>query len=35
MTGDLAKLAEPAAKQIVYTEEFIGEVRRRLEKSVA
>jgi isocitrate dehydrogenase len=31
MTGDLAKLAEPPAKKIVYTEEFIDEVRRRLE----
>jgi len=30
MTGDLAKLAEPAAKKIVYTEEFIDEVARRL-----
>ncbi|MBN1454795.1 MAG: NADP-dependent isocitrate dehydrogenase [Methanomicrobia archaeon] len=35
MTGDLAKLAEPAAQRIVYTEEFIAEVRRRLETSVA
>ena len=31
MTGDLAKLAEPAAKKVVYTEEFLDEVRRRLE----
>jgi isocitrate dehydrogenase len=30
-TGDLAKLAEPPAKRIVYTEEFIDEVVRRLE----
>lgn len=30
MTGDLAKLAEPAAKKVVYTEEFIDEVKRRL-----
>jgi isocitrate dehydrogenase len=29
MTGDLAKLAEPAAKKIVYTEEFIDEVASR------
>jgi isocitrate dehydrogenase len=34
MTGDLARLAEPAAKKIVYTEEFIDEVKRRLEESV-
>jgi isocitrate dehydrogenase len=34
MTGDLAKLAEPAAKQTVYTEEFIAEVRRRLNERV-
>ena len=34
MTGDLAKLAEPPAKKIVYTEEFIDEVRRRVEESV-
>jgi isocitrate dehydrogenase len=33
MTGDLAKLAEPPAKKIVYTEEFIDEVARRLEAS--
>jgi isocitrate dehydrogenase len=32
MTGDLAKLAEPAAKKIVYTEEFLDEVAQRLEK---
>jgi len=32
MTGDLAKLAEPPAKQVVYTEEFIDEVTRRLEE---
>ncbi len=32
MTGDLAKLAEPAAKRIVYTEEFIDEVKQRLEE---
>jgi len=31
MTGDLAKLAEPPAKRIVYTGEFIDEVARRLE----
>jgi isocitrate dehydrogenase len=31
MTGDLARLAEPAAKKIVYTEEFIDEVKLRLE----
>jgi isocitrate dehydrogenase len=31
MSGDLAKLAEPAAAKIVYTEEFIDEVARRLE----
>ncbi|MHC1611238.1 MAG: NADP-dependent isocitrate dehydrogenase [Candidatus Methanospirareceae archaeon] len=31
MTGDLAKLAEPAAKKVVYTEEFLDEVARRLE----
>ena len=30
MTGDLAKLAEPAAQKIVYTEEFLDEVARRL-----
>ncbi|MDI6810202.1 MAG: NADP-dependent isocitrate dehydrogenase [archaeon] len=30
MTGDLAKLAEPPAKKIVYTEEFIDEVAMRL-----
>ncbi|MGC9444370.1 MAG: NADP-dependent isocitrate dehydrogenase [Candidatus Methanospirareceae archaeon] len=35
MTGDLARLAEPPAKQIVYTEAFIAEVRRRLEERVA
>ncbi|HDS46169.1 MAG TPA: NADP-dependent isocitrate dehydrogenase [Methanomicrobia archaeon] len=34
MTGDLAKLAEPAAKRIVYTEEFIAEVRQRHEGRV-
>jgi isocitrate dehydrogenase len=34
MTGDLAKLAEPAAQKIVYTEEFIDEVARRLEKLI-
>ncbi len=34
MTGDLAKLAEPAAKKVVYTEEFIDEVARRLEKLI-
>jgi isocitrate dehydrogenase len=34
MTGDLAKLAEPAAKQIVYTEEFIDEVKQRVEERV-
>ena len=34
MTGDLAKLAEPPAKKIVYTEEFIDEVKRRLEESL-
>jgi isocitrate dehydrogenase len=33
MTGDLAKLAEPPARKIATTEEFIEEVRRRLEKS--
>jgi isocitrate dehydrogenase len=32
MTGDLAKLAEPPAKEVVYTEEFIDEVARRLEE---
>ena len=32
MTGDLAKLAEPAAKRMVYTEEFLDEVKRRLEE---
>jgi len=32
MTGDLAKLAEPAAKKVVYTEEFIDEVAQRLEE---
>jgi isocitrate dehydrogenase len=31
MTGDLAKLAEPAAAKIASTEEFIEEVARRLE----
>jgi isocitrate dehydrogenase len=31
MTGDLAKLAEPPAQKIVYTEEFLDEVARRLE----
>ncbi|MBE0516169.1 MAG: NADP-dependent isocitrate dehydrogenase [Methanophagales archaeon] len=30
MTGDLAKLAEPPAAKIVYTEEFIDEVAMRL-----
>ncbi len=35
ITGDLAKLAEPPAQKIVYTEEFIDEVGRRLEESVA
>jgi len=30
MTGDLAKLAEPPAKRVVYTEEFINEVAERL-----
>jgi isocitrate dehydrogenase len=35
MTGDLAKLAEPAAKKIVYTEEFIDEVKRRLEERIS
>ncbi|MCW3135029.1 MAG: NADP-dependent isocitrate dehydrogenase [Methanophagales archaeon] len=30
MTGDLAKLAEPPAKRVVYTEEFIEEVTKRL-----
>ena len=34
ITGDLAKLAEPAAQKIVYTEEFIDEVARRLEKLI-
>jgi isocitrate dehydrogenase len=33
MTGDLAKLAEPPAKRVVYTEEFIDEVTRRLEEA--
>jgi len=32
MTGDLAKLAEPAANKIVYTEEFLDEVARRVEE---
>ena len=32
MTGDLAKLAEPAAKEVVYTEEFLDEVARRMEE---
>ncbi|MEA3488083.1 MAG: NADP-dependent isocitrate dehydrogenase [Euryarchaeota archaeon] len=32
MTGDLAKLAEPAAKKIVNTEEFLDEVAGRMEK---
>jgi isocitrate dehydrogenase len=32
MTGDLAKLAEPAAKEVVNTEEFLDEVARRLEE---
>ncbi|MEA2074780.1 MAG: NADP-dependent isocitrate dehydrogenase [Euryarchaeota archaeon] len=32
MTGDLAKLAEPPAKRVVDTEEFIDEVARRLEE---
>ncbi|RZN34110.1 MAG: NADP-dependent isocitrate dehydrogenase [Methanophagales archaeon ANME-1-THS] len=31
MTGDLAKLAEPPARKIATTEEFIDEVARRLE----
>ncbi|HUV03344.1 MAG TPA: NADP-dependent isocitrate dehydrogenase [Desulfobacteria bacterium] len=35
MTGDLARLAEPAAEKVVYTEEFIDEVKRRLEESVS
>jgi isocitrate dehydrogenase len=30
MTGDLAKLAEPPAKKVANTEEFIGEVAKRL-----
>ena len=34
MTGDLAALAEPAAKEIVYTEEFLDEVKRRIGPSV-
>jgi isocitrate dehydrogenase len=34
MTGDLAKLAEPPAKKIVYTEEFIDEVARRVEERI-
>jgi len=32
MTGDLAKLAEPAAKEVVNTEEFLDEVARRMEE---
>jgi isocitrate dehydrogenase len=32
MTGDLAKLAEPPAKKIVYTEEFIDEVKLRVDE---
>ena len=32
MTGDLAKLAEPAAKKIVDTEEFLDVVAERLEE---
>lgn len=35
MTGDLAKLAEPPAQEIVYTEEFLDEVVKRLEESIA
>jgi isocitrate dehydrogenase len=35
MTGDLARLAEPAAEKVVYTEEFIDKVGRRLEESIA
>jgi len=34
MTGDLARLAEPPAQKIVYTEEFIDEVGKRLEECV-
>ncbi|KAF5429576.1 isocitrate dehydrogenase [Candidatus Methanophagaceae archaeon] len=32
MTGDLAKLAEPVAKRVVNTEEFLDEVAERLEE---
>jgi len=32
MTGDLAKLAEPPAKRVANTEEFIDEVAKRLGK---
>jgi len=32
MTGDLAKLAEPAAQKVVDTEEFLDEVAQRLEE---
>jgi isocitrate dehydrogenase len=32
MTGDLAKLAEPPAQQVANTEEFIAEVKRRVDK---
>jgi len=32
MTGDLAKLAEPVAKRVVNTEEFLDEVAKRLEE---
>jgi isocitrate dehydrogenase len=35
MSGDLAKLAEPPAKRVVSTEEFIEEVKRWLEESLS
>jgi isocitrate dehydrogenase len=33
MTGDLAKLADPAANRICSTEEFISEVARELDRT--